>query len=310
MRYGIQLGADCPTDPGSLVQLARGIEELPFQSLWLGDHIIVPQTVDSEAHVRAVGGSQRFADRSRAPIAELFTTLAYLAAVMPRIRLGMGVLIAPLRHPVLSAKMISNLDRLSDGRLDVGVGVGWIEPEFAALGAASFKDRGRVTDEYLDLMVELWTADVPSFVGRYAVVPEIVMWPKPVQRPHPPIWIGGNSAAAMHRAARIGQGWMPLFQDSTVLGAKLVQVGDLCEFYGRPRDSVRVAVGCRFGFGTARRTGREPLRGSASEMRDDIKRYADLGIEEIHLVCATPDLDIHAALTSWERFATEVLEPA
>lgn len=206
MRFGVQLGVDAPADPDDLESLALGAEALRFDSFWVGDHFVIPRQIDHGAHERTVGGSQRFADRSEAPIAEPVTTLCYLAATLRRIRLGLAVLVVPLRNPVQCAKMLTSLDTLSSGRLDIGVGTGWIEAEFEALRTEPFPHRGAVTDEYLDLMVELWTKDFPAFEGRYYSVQDVSIHPKPRQRPHPPLLIGGNGQAAIRRAARIGQG--------------------------------------------------------------------------------------------------------
>ena len=118
-------------------------------------------------------------------------------------------MVVPQRHPVLTAKMLATIDVLSKGRLIVGCGVGWLKEEFEALGAPPFAERGRATDEYLDAMKALWTQDAPKFAGKHASFDDVIFAPKPVRKPHPPIWIGGESAVALKRTVRVGDGWYP-----------------------------------------------------------------------------------------------------
>ena len=307
MRFGVQLGVDAPTTSADLALLARGAERLGFASFWVGDHLVIPDVVDDESHQRAVGGSTRFADRSAAPTSEPLTSLAFLAGVVTDIRLGTAVLIVPLRNPVLAAKMLASVDVLSCGRLDVGVGTGWIEPEFEALRTEAFAHRGRVTDDYLDTMIELWTQDRPEHRGPYYSVAGVRMYPKPMQHPHPPIWVGGNSAAAMRRAARVGQGWMPLFQLPESIAHLRASLASACEEFGRSPSEVRLTIGCRFGFSDGTDPDRQMLSGTSQQMRDDVRRYEDAGVEELHLVSAVPGATAGEILASWERFASEVV---
>jgi probable F420-dependent oxidoreductase len=126
------------------------------------------------------------------------------------VRLGTHVLIIPYRHPMCTAKHLATLDVLSGGRLILGAGVGWMAEEFHALGLPTYAERGVVTNEYLCVFKELWTKEKPEFQGQYTQVSGIGFWPKPVQKPHPPIWIGGHSAAALRWAATLGDDWMPI----------------------------------------------------------------------------------------------------
>ena len=307
MRFGVQLGVDAPTDPESLVELARGAESSAFDSFWVGDHVIIPNAIDHSSHERSVGGSRRFADRTLVPTSEPLTTLAFLAAAVTTIRLGVAVLVVPLRNPILCAKMLASIDTLSGGRLDVGVGAGWIEAEFEALGAPAFSARGAATDDYLDSMIALWTQAEPFHEGTHSIVRDVSMLPKPRQSPHPPLWVGGNGMPALRRVARIGQGWLPLFQNPDEIIVKRAKLIELCETSGRDGADVRIAVGCRFAFDEGLGQDRPLLSGTASQMRDDVRRYEDAGIEELHLVTAVPNLDVAWALDNWRRFADEVV---
>ena len=174
--YGLH--RDGGTNPDRLARRARLAEEAGFESLWVGDHIALPP----------VTASGEF-DPSPMPRLEAVTAIAYLAAVTERVRLGLGVIVVPQRQPVLLAKQLSTLDVLSAGRLIVGVGVGYIEPELRALGV-SLGERGARTDEYLAAMRSLWDTPVPSFAGEFVSFSGVVQRPLPVQRPHPSILVG------------------------------------------------------------------------------------------------------------------------
>jgi probable F420-dependent oxidoreductase len=141
--------------------------------------------------------------------------LSFIAARTQKARLLTSVMVLPHRGPVLTAKMLASINVLSGGRLIVGCGVGWMQEEFEAIGAPPFDERGDVADEYIRVFRELWTSDNPTFDGRYASFSDIKLGPRPVQKPHSPIWIGGESPRALRRAARLGDGWYPIGTNST-----------------------------------------------------------------------------------------------
>jgi probable F420-dependent oxidoreductase len=187
--FGLHRGGS--VDPDVLARRARAAEEAGFEALWVGDHVALP----AEAP-----------DPAGQPRLEALVALAYLAAVTTRVRLGIGVIVLPQRQPVLLAKQLTSIDVLSRGRLTVGIGVGYVERELRALGASP-ADRGARTDEYLAALRALWDEPVPTFEGRFASFAGVLQRPRPVQRPHPPIVVGGHSAAAYRRAAREADGW-------------------------------------------------------------------------------------------------------
>ncbi|MEU4690889.1 TIGR03619 family F420-dependent LLM class oxidoreductase [Actinoplanes sp. NPDC023714] len=188
MKFGLYgLHRDRNVDPAVLARRARLAEEVGFESLWVGDHIALP------------------AGEGNPPRLEAMVTLSHLAAVTSRVRLGVGLIVLPQRQPVLLAKQLTSVDVLSGGRLTVAVGAGYVEPELHAMGV-SLAERGARTDEYLAAMRALWAAE-PSFTGRFVSFSGVVQHPAPVQRPHPPIVVGGHSAAAYRRAVRHGSGW-------------------------------------------------------------------------------------------------------
>ena len=189
------------------IAVAEAAERLGFGFISVNDHVVVPRDIASrypysesgEWAGRAVGrvpstSSPRWPSWPAAPSGcELLTS----------------VMVVPQRHPVLTAKMLATIDVLSSGRLIVGCGVGWLQKEFEALGAPPYAERGRATDEFLDAFKVLWTEDAPKLRGTHASFDDIIFAPKPVTKPHPPIWIGGESPQALKRTVRVGDGWYP-----------------------------------------------------------------------------------------------------
>ena len=190
--FGINFGP-C-ADPALQIRVARAAEETGFESIWTGEHVAMP--------IR----DNPVPTPPETPFLDSLVALTNVAAHTHRIRLGTGVLVMPHHNPVLLAKALATVDVVSGGRLIAGFGGGYVEPEFRALGV-SFPDRGRITDEYLDAIRTLWTDEEPRFAGRFASFDGIRFEPKPQQRPHPPIVIGGRSGPALRRAARVGDGW-------------------------------------------------------------------------------------------------------
>jgi probable F420-dependent oxidoreductase len=241
---------------------------------------------------------------------EPLSSLAFLAGKTSTIRLGVGVLIVPYRNPVLTAKMLAMIDVFSQGRLTVGVGAGWMREEFVALSAPPFETRGRVTDEYVRQYVSLWTGDPTgaSAGGSGSHVPDVGFLPRPVQQPHPPIWVGGNGPAAMRRAARLGAGWMPVFHSAAEMAHLVADLHDICEEEGREPGTVEVAVGLRFradGAGISVGTHWLPMSTPASTLKDELRRYEEAGVSEVHLLSASTDtraLTVPDVIGSWSSF--------
>jgi probable F420-dependent oxidoreductase len=196
MQFGLfSMTTGACTHPEGAARIARAAEATGFDSLWGGEHVVLP---DPQAPPSPLAPGDRIMD----PV----VTLAFAAAHTTRIRLGTGIIILPQRNPLVLAKELATLDVLSAGRLIVGIGVGYLEPEFRALGAP-FEDRGRVADEYLAAMRAIWSETEPAFRGRWVTFERVQAHPRPVQRPTPPIVIGGASTAALRRAVQHGHGW-------------------------------------------------------------------------------------------------------
>ena len=196
--------------PADFKRVARAADELGFDAIVVPEHIVLPTAL-----VPAMG--------ARWPHA--WTVMAFLAGVTDRIGVNSSVTVLPYHHPVVLAKAVATLDQLSGGRVILSFGIGHAEGEFAALGVP-FHQRGQMADEYLEAMKVLWTEPEPEFHGRFLDFRDISFDPKPVQQPHPPIWIGGNSSAALRRAARHGQGWVPWLVTADELPARLEELRD------------------------------------------------------------------------------------
>jgi probable F420-dependent oxidoreductase len=190
--FGVNFGP-C-ADPEVQRRVALAAEETGFESLWTGEHVVMPVR-DNPVPIAP-----------ETPFLDSIVTLTRLAAITTRIRLGTGILILPLHNPVMVAKALASLDVVSGGRLIAGFAAGYTEPEFRAVGVR-FDRRGGIADDYLAAIRALWTEEVPQFAGRYAAFADIRFEPKPVQRPHPPLVIGGHALPALERAARFGDGW-------------------------------------------------------------------------------------------------------
>jgi len=282
---------------------------LGFDSIWFADHIVIPRNVAS-AYPYAVDGGSTF--NPDGPFHEVLSTLTYLAGCTEKIRLGPNVLIVPYRPPIFTAKLLTMLDVLSGGRLTLGVGVGWMEEEFEALGAPPYAERGAVTDEYLRLFKTLWTEEHPTFQGKYCQVSEIGFLPKPVQKPHPPIWVGGHTAPALRRAATLGDAWLPLGTFPPVifrpdeLQPKIARLRELTRQAGRSEESVKVCLGAFVSFDESSESDRLPMKGHPEQIAEDVRQYQAIGINDFILYLARGS-DSTVVMAAMERFAREVM---
>lgn len=206
--------------PEPLGRVAQHAEKLGYESTWRGDHLVMPVRLsDHPGTLTATLGPDM-------PLLDNFVVFGYLAALTTTIRFGVAVYILPLRDPFVTARAVLTLDRLSGGRTTLGVGIGWLAEEFEAVGAET-RGRGARTDEAINVLRALWTERRPSFEGRYYRVRDIGFEPKPLQHPHPPILVGGESDAALRRAARLGDGWYGHYQDPATLAEKLGRLRSL-----------------------------------------------------------------------------------
>lgn len=204
MKIGVHLPQFGPAATRESVRdFAVAAEELGFASLWVSDHIVVPRRIASRYPYSRTGD---FPVPPDLPFLEPIATLTFVSGCTERIELGTTVLVLPMRNPILTAKQLATLDVLSGGRLILGVGAGWMEEEFDALGEP-FSRRGARLDEQLLLLRALWTERVVEFEGEFYRLPRIGFAPKPMREPSPPLWVGGHSAPARRRAATFGDAW-------------------------------------------------------------------------------------------------------
>ena len=294
--------------PANLRTLAQRAESLGFDSAWVSDHIILPRSVDS-FYPYAANGVATF--RPDEDYYEPLAALNFLAGCTQKIRLGTHVLILPYRNPVLTAKMISTLDVLSEGRFILGAGVGWMEEEFKALGLDTFAQRGAVTDEYIQLFKELWTKDNPEFQGEHYQLSESGFQPKPVQKPHPPIWIGGHTNPAIRRAAKYGDGWMPIglrppaILEPEELAEKITRLRRLTMEAGRPEDAVSLCFRTGVTFDDSPGATRRMMSGRAEQIAADLRQYQDLGIR--NFILGFPGDSVAAVDEAMEQFSKQVM---
>lgn len=314
MKYGFTVPGRGPlATPDMLLTIAKHGEELGFDSIQTGDHILVPKIIDSTYPYTDTG---EFPGLSSGSSLEQLTLLAFLAGQTSNIRLVTSVLIVPHRNPLVAAKTLATLDVLSKGRLVVGIGVGWMKEEFEALGLPPFEERGAVTDEYLRIFKELWTNDNPSFNGKYCSFSGINFLPKPVQKPHPPLWVGGESMAAVRRAAQLCDGWYPIgsnpqFRMDTpeLLNEKLQRLRTEMNKFDREPGAVNLIYRTHdydLSSGRPSETDRNFFTGSADQIASDIRRYEEIGVSYMVMDFGRNSQSLEDVLGNMEDMANEV----
>ena len=314
MQYGLTLPGRGPlATADNLARLTRRGEELGYDMVLAGDHIVVPKDIDSIYPYTEDG---TFPGAASGEYLEQLTLLAFLAGQTQRIRLVTSVIIVPHRNPLVAAKALATLDVLSKGRLTVGIGVGWMREEFEALGLPPFAERGAVTDEYVQAFKELWTSDNPTFTGKYCQFSNITFLPKPIQKPHPPIWVGGESRRAMRRTAQLADGWYPIgsnpqypMGEPEQLAAGIERLAAYAREAGRNPTAIDIIYRTHdYQLGSAMSTAgkRRPFTGSAAAIADDIRQYEAMGVKYLVLDFARSSRTCDDMLQHMEAFATQV----
>lgn len=297
----------------NLTRFAIEAESLGFDCLTFSDHIIIPADIHARYPYSDTG---EFPPASRGERHEQLTAIAFVAAKTSRIRFLTAVMVVPHRPAVLTAKILATIDVLSEGRLSVGCGAGWLKEEFEAIGAPPFEKRGAATDEYIRAFRELWTKDDPRFDGQYIQFAGIAFAPKPVQKPHPPILIGGESEPALRRAARLGDGWYPIgvnpeFPLDTLSRycARVEELRAQIRAAGRDPSDVMLGYRCHL-HGEAVQpkmvgSERRLFAGGPRKIAGDIRALRDLGVQQIDFGLLGPTLE--ASLDNLRRFRAEVM---
>ncbi len=313
MNFGFYLPSNgAGAQPDALASIARLGDRLGYFCMVAPDHILQPHNVESVYPYSLTGDILAGGNMGGGEWPEQITTLAFLAGVTERIRLVTSVMIVPYRNPLLTAKMLATLDVLSKGRLIVGAGVGWMEEEFELLSSPPFAERGAVTNEYLQAFIALWTQDNPSFDGKYTSFSDVTFLPKPVQKPHPPIWIGGQSRPAIRRAARLGNAWHPVGAipatplEPEELAENVAMLREVAEQAGRDPDSIDVSMKAPLYDATMDQEGtRRRFSGSPEDVLEDIRIYSDTGVTHLIFDFRSPEpVETEDRIS---RFAEEII---
>ena len=277
----MQLGITLPTyrkyaEPRLIRETALKAEAYGYHSVWAIDHIVLPE----DYAMGAVGGRGGFGS----VVYEPFATLGFVAGLTARLMVGTSISPIAYRHPLLQAKMVATLDQLSGGRAIYAGAAGYLEGEFTALGI-EFHKRGAIADEYLQALRIAWTADRPAFHGRFVDFAGVRVDPKPLQKPHPPIWVGGDSDAAYRRVVRYGDGWHgQLTSDATMAGLerRIARLHEIAREEGREPRTIRISL-----KQSLRITGRDDpaetrfFIGTVEKVAADLERCAALGVETV-----------------------------
>ena len=314
MKYGFSV----PTRgelaaPEPMVKIVKHAEDLGYTYAGVSDHVIVPRKV---APVYPYSENGEFVGvHQGGKYLEQISLLAYFAAVTKKIRLLTSVMVVPHRPCLLVAKMLATIDVLSNGRLTVGCGAGWMAEEFEALQAPPFAERGKVVAEYIQGFRELWTKDDPRFDGKYVKFGDIHFMPKPVQKPHPPIWIGGESDPAMKRAAKFAEGWFPIGANPKFpldtperFGAAVARLKTFAREAGRDPATLDLAYYSTWYDETKAQKASDGTRraftGTAQEIAGDLRRYRDLGVR--HMMVNILGTTLDATLKRLDYFVEKV----
>ncbi|MCH8065460.1 MAG: LLM class F420-dependent oxidoreductase [Chloroflexi bacterium] len=272
MKFGIFAPLANPfASADYLKTLGAAAEERGFDSIWVAEHVVLFDEYKSRYPYANDG---RIPVPPESGILDPFVALSYLAAVTNTIRLGTGICLVPQRNPVYTAKEVATLDWLSDGRFDLGIGVGWLAEEFEALDVP-FEHRGSRCRAYIDVMKTLWADPISEYSGEFYKLAPTRQFPKPIQQPHPPIHFGGESDAALRRVADLGQGWYGFNLEADQLNERIAHLETLLEERGRKRSDIEISV-CPY------------LLSAGPEL---IERYQDAGVDRVILVASATEPD-------------------
>jgi probable F420-dependent oxidoreductase len=259
--FGLNMGPFC--DAENMASLVRLVEEVGFESIWTGEHVVLidPQAPPSPAPPET-------------PFLDTIAALAFAAAHSRKLLLGSGIILLPQRNPVVLAKELAGVDVLSGGRLLFGAGVGYVPGEYETLGIP-FAERGARMDEHIDVIRTLWTQEKPQFSGRFTNFSGIQSRPLPLQRPHPPIHVGGMSTAAHRRAIARGNGWYGFFQDLAATEAALASLEEAAKEIERPVELGDLEIS---------------ITPPGAVDADTVKRFEDLGVHRLILMRGMGDM--------------------
>jgi probable F420-dependent oxidoreductase len=290
MEFGVHLlGLGRRATVADIITAAKAAEDLGYHSVWTNDHVLIP-TQHGSKYPYSADGRPSFTPDDH--FYDPFVLLSAVAAQTQTIRIGTSVVVLPYRPPVLMAKAIATLDQVSGGRFIFGVGIGWFAEETELLGVP-FAERAKVSRSYLDTMKKLWSDERTSITNLQGQPTEVGFAPKPVQRPYPPIWFGGETRAALKRVVQQGDGWFPAFISPEEFGQKATELRRLCAEQGRDFSSLTI---CAF-----------PANRSYLTL-DAIRVYRQHGASILLAPVANPKID--EFIEHLRKFRDEVMNPA
>jgi len=314
MQYGFSAPVAGPLSAAAtMTRICVEGEAMGYGLISFSDHLVIPTSIDAKYPYSDTG---EFPSAARLERHEQLTALAFIAAKTKTAKLLTSVMVVPHRPALLTAKILSTIDVLSGGRLMVGIGAGWMEEEFIAVQTPPFAERGAVTDEYMMACKALWTQENPAFEGKYVKFSNIAFAPKPVQKPHPPIWVGGESGPALRRTARYADGWYPIgtnpahrLDSLELFTAAVARLRAMTAAAGR--DPGAVALGYRVQYhgeavpARASDGNRRLFSGGAAEIAADIRALRAAGVSSIDFGFPAPDAE--TLLANMRRFHETVL---
>jgi probable F420-dependent oxidoreductase len=285
IKVGTSIGM---LSPRYFQEVAIAADRFGFESLWMPEHLVFPQQMAGSPFVVQDDAAAHPPVPPETPLFDVFAYLAFLAGQTSRIRLGTNVYLMGLRHPFIAARAIQTLDIVSGGRAEIGVGAGWLRSEWTAVGMDP-RTRGRRLDEVLSVCKRLWSEDTVAHRGEFYQFEPVKFEPKPVQRPHPPIHIGGESAAALRRVARHGDGWYGIGHTLTTIRPVLKKLREIVRAEGRDPQQLEI------------------ITAAEVSTRDELQRWEDLGVTRL---VVNPWRRGSEAVAGLRRFADEVLNHA
>lgn len=255
MRVGVALGM---LNPRVFETVTAEADQHGYSTAWLPEHLVFPTDMEGSPHP----GEDAPPVPPSTPVFDVFAMLSYLAGRTERIRLGTNVYLLGLRHPFVAARAILTLDAVSGGRADIGIGAGWLRSEWEAAGLDP-ATRGRRLDEALEVCRRLWTEETIEHTGEFYQFKQVMFEPKPVQTPHPPIFVGGESDAALRRAARVGDGWIGMWHTPETVSVQIEKLDALRREHATDGRAFQI------------------IAGATVTSRDEISRFEDIGVTDL-----------------------------
>jgi probable F420-dependent oxidoreductase len=292
MRYGLHVGGGAALRTVSAIrEIGQLAEELGYDGIVTGDHITIPKQIASEYPYRKQAealGYNPYAVFTTLDWLDAFTVLALLIPVTHKVRLGTSVTIIPYRHPLEMARVVATLDVVSGGRMIFGAGIGWMAEEFCLLGVP-FAERAARTQEYIAVMKEVWSKDTPHFAGKFVQIEhDLYFAPQPLQKPHPPIWVGGESLPALKRVVAFGDGWHigPIGLEE--IKPRFAQLRALMAAAGRDFSQLEITA----------------MVDNRRLSPTDIRAYRDMGVQGLYVVAPGPEP--HSVLSVMREFTKKM----